>query len=171
MSAWRALAVRLAIGIAVAVLVILFDGVLSLRVEPTLALLVGVVAAVASWALTYLAPAGKAPEWQQPSWHTRSPHLQADHRTRRLASALSNAQPGRGFEARGIARQLAELTARRLVTSGRVPRPADDEDPLAHAEPHLSVSLLAYLRSASAEHPQALDRKTLHAHLKEIDSL
>ena len=30
---------------------------------------------------------------------------------------------------------------------------------------------VAYLRSAEAERPQVLNRKTLHAHLKEIDSL
>ncbi len=171
MNVWKDLALRLVVGIGAAALIVLFDGVLSFRVEPILALLAGAVVAAASWAIKYRAPAGKPIEWQQPSWHAGSPHLQADPRTRRLASALANAQPGRGFEARGIASHLALLTARRLVTSGRVPRPTDDEDALAYAEPHLSASLLAYLRSAATDHPQVINRKTLDAHLKEIESL
>ncbi len=171
MSIWRDLALRLVVGIGAATLVVLFDSVLSFRVEPSLALLAGAVVAAASWGIRHLAPAGKPIEWQQPSWHTGSAHLQADPRTRRLASALANAQPGRGFEARGIASHLALLTARRLVISGRVSGPTDDEDALAYAEPQLSASLLAYLRSAATDHAQVINRKTLHAHLKEIESL
>ncbi|MDO5735789.1 MAG: hypothetical protein Q4P15_04885 [Propionibacteriaceae bacterium] len=171
MSLWRNLAVRVAIGVAGAVLIVIFDGVFDVGVEPSLALLAGTTVAAGSWAFTHLASAGATYEWRQPSWYTRSPHLQADVRTRRLASVLSNAQPGRGFEARGVARHLAFLTAGRLVTTGRISREAGDEDPLAGADPHLSASLLAYLRSADAEHPQVLNRKALRAHLKEIDSL
>lgn len=171
MNAWKNLVLRLAVGVAVATLVVLLGGILGLRFEPTLALLTGAVAATASWVFTHLAPAGEITEWEQPSWHTRSPHLQADIRTRRLAVTLAHAQPGRGFEAKSVARHLARLTVRRLLTSERIPRPADDEDPLACAAPHLSAALLAYLRSAEAEHAQVLSRKTLQAHLKEIDSL
>lgn len=171
MSTLRNLALRLAIGIGAATLFVLFDGVLSLRVEPALALVTGAVAAAASWALKHLPPGEKSAEWQQPSWHPRSRYLQADLRTRRLAAVLTNAQPGRGFEARALARHLSRLTARRLVTSGRIARPDGDEDPLAYAASHLSAALLAYLRSAELEHPKIINRKTLHSHLKEIDSL
>ncbi|MEO7587252.1 MAG: hypothetical protein ABIS84_04415 [Arachnia sp.] len=161
----------MAIGIGVATLLVLLDGFLSLHVEPVQALILGTLAAVASWAFEYLPPVGGAPGWERPSWHTRSPHLQADIRTRRLASVLAHAQPGRAFEARSLARTLAVIAARRLVATGRVPGPTVDEDPLAHAGPHLSGALLGYLRSPESEHPQVLNRKTLHAHLKEIDSL
>ncbi|MHA6513796.1 hypothetical protein [Tessaracoccus sp. Z1128] len=171
MTPGRSLIARLAVGVAAAALVILLDDLANLRVDPTLALLAGAVAAAASWALTHARPAPEPPEWQQPSWHTRSPHFQADIRTRRLASVLAHAQPGRGFDSRRVARQLAELTVRRLVTSGRITRPSPHTDPLGDAGSHLSPALLAYLRSAEAEHPQVLNRKTLHAHLKEIDSL
>ncbi len=78
------------------------------------------VAAVAWWAFAQVLDPEDGPEWQQPSWHSRSPHFQADIRTRRLASTLVHTQPGQAFDARRLARQLAELTARRLVTSGRV---------------------------------------------------
>ncbi|RMB59858.1 hypothetical protein [Tessaracoccus antarcticus] len=171
MSAWRGLVLRLGIGIAAASLVVALDGVVSLRVEPIQAFIAGTLAAVTSWVLTYLPPPGATTEWEQPSWHTRSPRLQADIRTRRLASVLAHAQPGRAFEARSFARTLALLTARRLVTSGRIPRPAEGEGPLASAAPHLSGALLTYLRSAESERPQVLNRTTLQAHLKEIDSL
>ena len=169
-AAWSLIA-RLAVGIGVASLFILIDDVAYLRVEPTLALVAGMVAAAASWAVNQVLPAADQPEWKQPSWHTRSPHFQADIRTRRLASVLAHAQPGRGFDSRRVARQLTELTVRRLVTSGRIDRPARGADPLNGADAHLSPALLTYLRSAEAEHPQVLNRKTLHAHLKEIDSL
>ena len=171
MSVWRDLALYLAIGIAAATLVVTLDGVFSLRVEPALALLTGAVVAAAFWTYKHLDAAGEPTEWRQPSWHTRSLHLQADVRTRRLAAVLTNAQPGRGFDARGVARQLALLTASRLVTSGRIARPSGNGDPLADADLYVSAALLTYLRSAETERPQVLNRKTLHAHLKEIDSL
>ncbi len=171
MSVWRDLALYLAIGIAAATLVVTLDGFVSLRIDPALALLTGVVVAAAFWTYKHIVAAGDRTEWQQPSWHPRSSHLQADVRTRRLAAVLTNAQPGRGFDARGVARQLARLTASRLVNSGRIPRPTGDEDPLADADLQVSAALLNYLRSAETERPQVLNRKTLHAHLKEIDSL
>ena len=171
MSAWTGLALRLFVGLAVATLVIIADDVLSLRVEPVLALLAGAVLAAGSWVSANLAPPAEAPEWRQPSWHTRSAHFLADVRTRRLASVLAHAQPGRGFDARRVARQLGELTVRRLVTSGRIPRAGSVGEALEAAEAHLSPALLAYLRTAEAEHPKVLNRKALHAHLKEIDSL
>jgi len=169
-SLWAGLAARVAIGVLAATLAVAFDGLLSLRVDPYLALLTGVVAAVAWWAFAQELDPEDGPEWRQPSWHSRSPHFQADVRTRRLASTLVHTQPGQAFDARRLARQLADLTARRLVTSGRVAG-EDAADPLAHAERHLSPALLAYLRSAKTDRPQVLGRRALHAHLKEIDSL
>ena len=52
---------------------------------------------------------------------------------------LAHAQPGRDFDARRLARQLGDLTARRLVLSGRVPDGVPD--PLAHADGALSPAL------------------------------
>lgn len=169
-AAWSLVA-RLAVGIAVASVFVLLDGLVHLRIEPTLALLAGAVAASAWWAFNHVLPAADQLEWKQPSWHTRSPRFDADVRTRRLASVLAHAQPGRSFDSRRVARQLTELTVRRLVTSGRIDHPARGADPLQGAEAHLSSALLTYLRSAEAEHAQVLNRRTLHAHLKEIDSL
>ena len=113
-SPWAGLAVRVAIGVLAATLAVAFDGLLSLRVDPYLALLTGVVAAVAWWAFAQELDPEDGPEWRQPSWHSRSPHFQADVRTRRLASTLVHTQPGQAFDARRLARQLADLTARRL---------------------------------------------------------
>ena len=166
-TAMGTLALRVAIGLGVAALVVLLDGVAGLRVDPTIAVLTAVAVAVATWVVTYLEGPRTAPQWEQPMWRTRSPRFHADVRTRRLASVLSHSQPGQAFDATTLARYLAELTARRLVVSGRVTA----EDPLGQADGILSPKLLAYLRSAQAERPQVLKRKTLHAHLKEIDSL
>ena len=69
------------------------------------------------------------------------------------------------------AAQAAGVAVQVPFASGRVDAPQPGADPLEHAAPYLSPSLLAYLRSAEAERPQVLNRKTLHAHLKEIDSL
>ncbi|MHA6523914.1 hypothetical protein [Tessaracoccus sp. G1721] len=171
MTPWWGLAVRLTVFIGAAVLLVAFDEVLSLRVDPLLAFLAAVVLAGGSWVFTHLAGPDAGPEWQQPSWHTRSPHFQADVRTRRLASTLVHSQPGQAFDARRVARQLSGLAVRRLVDSGRIPAPGPGADPLADAQPHLSAALLAYLRSADGDRPQPLNRRTLHAHLKEIDSL
>ncbi|WP_353080958.1 hypothetical protein [Tessaracoccus lapidicaptus] len=169
MTAARGLALRLAVWLGLAAIVVAVDGALSLRVDPLIAFLTAVVVAVGTWAGAHLRPAGEPPEWVQPSWETRSPHFQADIRTRRTSSMLAHAQPGRDFDARRLARQLGDLTARRLVLSGRVPDGVPD--PLAHADGAVSPALLRYLRSAEADHAQVLARKTLHAHLKEIDSL
>lgn len=170
-AAWWSLALRLAAGVVAAALVVGFDGALSLRVDPLLAFLAAVVVAGGSWVFSQVTGPDDGPEWQQPSWHTRSPHFLADVRTRRLASTLVHSQPGQAFDSRRIARQLSVLAVRRLVASGRVDAPQPGADPLEHAAPYLSPSLLAYLRSAESERPQVLNRKTLHAHLKEIDSL
>ena len=166
-GAWRRLGVRMGIGAAVAIMLFVGGPLLSLRFHLPLTIIAGLVIGALIWAFTEFAAPRRGPGWEQPHWRQRSAFVQADVRTRRLAHSLNHAQPGHGFEARRVAGQLAELTAQRLVASGRVPA----ETSLDHADGHLSPGLLRYLRSATAERPHALTRKALHAHLKEIDSL
>lgn len=166
-DAWLRLGARMGIGAAVSILLIVGGPLLSLRFHPLLTVIAGFVVGALVWAFTEFAAPRPGPAWEQPYWRHRSPFLQADVRTRRLAHSLNHAQPGHGFEARRVAGLLAELAAQRLVAAGRVPV----EDPLGHADGHLSPGLLAYLRSATTQRPQALTRKALHTHLKEIDSL
>lgn len=164
---WRGLALRVGIGAAVAVVAVIVGPLLALRIHPGLAIAAGVTVGAVVWGFTGFLGPTPGPAWERPYWRERSAFLQADSRTRRLAHALKHAQPGEEFEARRVAQRLRTLTEERLIATRRTPA----DDPLAHAGPHLSPALLRYLRSADAERPQALNRKTLHAHLQEIDSL
>lgn len=164
---WRALAVRLGIGVAIAAGVVVLGRVVGLAVAPFPAVLAGMAVAAASWAFAHLGESPVAPPWQQPQPESTTSRFNADVRTRRLATMLSHAQPGKVFEAGAVARLLADLTSRRLVRRRLVPA----DDPLAHADGHLSPALLAYLRAADADRPPTLTRRVLHAHLKEIDEL
>lgn len=155
-----------AIGVGVAVAVVAASQFIPMRFHPVLTPAVGAVAGVLIWGGRLLVAPG-TPGWEQPSFHQRSPLLQADVRTRRLAQMLANSTPGKGFDAARVARELGALASRKLVAAGKVP----EDDPLNHADDHLSPALLAYLRSAESGRPQVLARRTLHAHLKEIDSL
>lgn len=164
---WRRLGVRMGIGVAVAVVAVLVGPLLSLRIHPGLAVVAGATVGAVIWAFSeFLGPA-PGPVWEQPYWRQRSAFLQADTPTRRLAHALKHAQPGEEFESRRVARRLRALTEQRLIAAHKVPA----DDPLAHAGNHLSPALLRYLLSADGERPQSLNRKALHAHLQEIDSL
>ena len=162
----RPLAMRVGLGVAIALLLILGGPFVYLGFHPVLTVVAGAVVGMLVWAARFIEWPMPTP-WEQPSWRGRSPLLQADLRTRRLAQSLQNAQPSRTFDARRVAQQLANLTATRLVATGRV----QSDDPLAHADPHLSPGLLKYLRSADSGKPMALSRRALHSHLKEIDSL
>lgn len=164
---WGALASRVAIGAGCGAAVVVIGRFLGLAVSPMAAVLAGMAIAAASWVLTrFQEPAG-GPPWQQPQPDSTASRFSADVRTRRLATMLSHAQPGKVFEVGAVARLLADLTSRRLVRRGLVPA----DDPLAHADGHLSAPLLAYLRAADADRPPTLTRRVLHAHLKEIDEL
>lgn len=160
------LARALAVGVGIAVALVVFSQFTPIRFHPVLTPVLGLAIGALAWGGRRLV-APETPHWEQPSFHQRSPLLQSDVRTRRLALMLANSQPGKGFDAARVARELGELAARKLVLAGKVP----DDDPLGHADGHLSPALLTYLRSAETRRPQALSRKILHAHLKEIDSL
>ncbi len=119
---WRGLAVRIGICLAIAVLLILLGPFVSLHFHPQLTLLLGAVVGTIIWAFsTFLGPES-GPYWEVPIRLERSALMQADIRTRRLAQALAQAQPGQGFEAGTVARQLAELTSRRLAFTASLHR-------------------------------------------------
>ncbi len=164
-KALRSLAARLAWGVAITIVIVVADGAILVRVEPVLVLAIVMAVTLGSWLISFLPEPAQAAGWEQPMWKSRAPHFRADVRTRRLAAMLSHAQPGRAFDTSKLAALLTELTARRLVASGRTPA----DDPLAGAEDHLSPGLLARVRGS--DRAPALTRRTLQAHLKEIDSL
>lgn len=166
-EAWLRLAVRAGAGAAVGAALVLVGPLMWLRFHPALAPAAGIILGVLWWAFSEFAGPQPCPQWEQPFRRETSAYVQSDVRTRRLAHALKNAQPGQGFEARRVAGQLADLTARRLVASGRL----DEGAPLEHAAAHLSPALLSYLHSATGDRPAVLSRKSLRSHLKEIDSL
>lgn len=166
-GAWRGLVVRLAVGAGVAVVLVVLGRLVGLGVAPVPALLLGLLIGTAAWLWAGFEEPAAAPDWQQPQPPAEASRFSADVRTRRLASMLVHAQPGQGFDAGSLTRTLADLTASRLVHTRDLPA----EDTLSHADGHLSPPLLAYLRSADGDRPAALNRRTLHAHLKEIDEL
>lgn len=164
---WIGLALRLVAGAGVAVALVVLGRSVSLEFAPTPTVLLCLLFAALLWLYSEFEEPAPGPDWQQPQPHTEPSRFSADVRTRRLASMLVHAQPGQGFDAGPLARTLAGLASERLVRSHGLPA----EDPLADADGHLSPALLDYLRTADGDHPQILNRRTLHAHLKEIDAL
>lgn len=163
----RVLLLRLAVGAGVAVVLVVLGRLVGLGIAPVPALLLGLLIGTATWLWSGFEEPPSSPGWQQPQPPAEASRFSADVRTRRLASMLAHAQPGQGFDAGSLTRALADLTASRLVHTRDLPA----EDTLAHADGHLSPALLAYLRTADGERPAILNRRTLHAHLKEIDEL
>lgn len=163
----RRLLARLAVCVGLAALAILAGPVVHLRFDPGGALLVGAVIGVGWWLTEHLPGGWEPPLWSPPEWRSPAPSLVADQRTRKLASMIAHAQPGQAFDARRLAATLDDIVVRRLASPGR--GPLGDLPP--DVATRLSPALLGYLRSARDGKPQPLNRRTLRAHLKEIDSL
>lgn len=162
---WSGFLVRLGIGLGLAILAVVALRPLGMIIAPAPAVLVGTSAAVVTWLLGIPLRSHDGPRWERPEPPSTVSTFQADRRTRRTASMLLNAQPGLGFDTRGVARRLAAITDDRLARNHRL----DIDDP--GVEKVLSPKLLRYLRAAEDEEPPTLNRRTLHAHLKEIDQL
>lgn len=160
----RGLARNLAVGLLASAAVVVGGRFAWLDVAPAPAILVGLVVAAGAWLSGWIENPAAAPPWRQPRPPAEQSRLAPDLRTRRTAAMLARSRPGEGFESTALSRRLAELAAQRLVRRRGLP----SDDPLAHADGHLSAPLLTHLR---AEHPPTVKRSTLHAYLKEIDEL
>ncbi|WP_203567647.1 hypothetical protein [Aestuariimicrobium ganziense] len=108
------------------------------------------------------------PRWVEHQALVGSPRYQSDLATRRIADMIVGAQPGREFSTHQLALTLRDLTAERLVQRHH----ADPEQPLTTAtDVALSKPLLAYLSTVETGDSPSINRRTLHRHLKEIESL
>lgn len=161
---WRRLLLLLAVGAVGAAIIVAVARVANFHVAPAPAVVMGMLVGAIVWVAGWFEIPSATPPWQRPQPPAQLARLAADARTRRLISMLLHARPGEGFEASTLSRMLGEFAAARLVRRHGLPV----DDPLAHADGHLTPPLLAYLRS---EHPPTLKRPTLHAYLKEIDEL
>ena len=164
---WANLAVRLAIAVGVATVLIVGGRGVGLALAPLPTVLVALVIAALTWMGAQAEPRASQPAWVQPHPPAHSARYTADIATRRVANMFVRAQPGAAFEAAATAQMLGGLVEQRL----RDHHDVGADDPLTEAEPHLSADLLRYLHAARAGKPQPLTRRALHAHLKEIDQL
>lgn len=164
---WRSLILRLLVSATISVVAVAGLRTVGILIAPTPALVVGLTVGALSWLVAQMSYPEGGPRWERPEPPMPAAPFSADRQTRRTATMLANAQPGRAFDARPVAQQLATITADRLVRN----RHLAAEDPLTEAENHLSPVLLAYLRAAEDDKPPTLTRRALRAHLKEIDRL
>lgn len=143
-------------GVGVAALIGLAS-IVRIRLDPV-ALGGGALVVAVAWWLGNRPSAG-AVDWPDPpsAPELLSPAAQPDARA--LARLLETAEPGRGFSTRRLAGELAGLASARL--RGRT------------ASEALSAPLARYL--ATLDDPDAvpppLSRRTLRAHLKELEDL
>lgn len=152
-------------GVAVvAVLVGLFVGA-----EPQPVGLVAVVVGVAvAWWLAGL-PAADAMAWPKPPLPPGTLTARADPATDAWTHRLAGARPGRGFSTRRLAETLADIAEAKLMR-----RPGVDPDAVwASASDHLSPELARYLGLLADPEavPPPLPRRTLRAHLAELEDL
>ena len=154
---WSNLFRRMGIATAIAAVVVVAGRLLDVIFAPQPTVLVALVLGAMSWVAAHYEALAPRPEWVQPHQPAHSARFTADLATRRVANMFVRARPGAGFEAGATAQLLDQLVQQRLT--------GDDEGE------RLSPELDAYLSAARDGHPTPLNRRALHAHLKEIDQL
>lgn len=159
----RGLVLHAAAGLGGSVVLSVVIFVAGFRPSPAPFLLLGMTVGALIWLIRYTPRSAPKPEWVLPRAPAYAARFTADLQTRRLASLVVGAQPGRAFTMGELAATLRARVEERLIRRG-VP----SDDPLARAEAHLSPELYRYLLN---ENPPALPRRAVRAFLKEIEEL
>lgn len=160
---WRGFGIHTAAGLGGGVVVILLIVLSGFIPSPAPFLMLGVAVGGLVWLIRHTPESAPNPEWVLPRTPAHAAQFTADLSTRRLASMVANAQPGRAFTMGELADVLRERVSERLIRRGALA-----ENPLADAAEQLSPQLHRYLL---AENPSALHRRTLRTFLKEIEDL
>ncbi|MGJ6979666.1 hypothetical protein ACSDQ9_03925 [Aestuariimicrobium soli] len=137
------------------------------RLNPIPCAVIAITVGVLVWVMRRGDDPAWTPIWVHHQADVVAPRSQADLTTKRLADLMSSAQPGRDFTSHQLSATMAAVAEHRLVRS----HGADPDDPEPTARAVLSPALFAQLYPAPGVTPRALNRATLHRHLKEISDL
>lgn len=157
---------RLALGAGAAAVIVVVGAVAGIRLQ-LVPVLGGCLLVVTIWWAASLVRGGSRPAWSPPEPPPEVRFFAADQQTRRAATMIADAAPGRGFATGTLCETLASRTRFRLERGHGLPADA----PLGDASHLVSEPLLTYLSHAGQRTAPPITRRTLMRYLEEIEEL